>query len=153
MGEIPDLPPYRRAKGDRNLLASLALSRYVMRMLRSPDLDALDTARSQAQDWLASMPHLHTASDQELLDWLATFPPRQAASMRRLLHYSGLASRREVCSTAFSTAPACRRDWPTASSAAPVRSTPHSSPSGCGRWAASWPHDPTLTGDLRSRAH
>jgi phosphohistidine swiveling domain-containing protein len=92
MGEIPDLPQYRRAKGDRNLLASLALSRYVVRMLRSPDLDALDTARSQARDWLASMPHLHTASDHELLDWLATFPPRQAASMRRLLHYSGLAS-------------------------------------------------------------
>ena len=92
LGEVPDLPPYRRAKGDRNLLASLALSRYVVRMLRSPDLDALDTARSQAQDWLASMPHLHTASDHVLLDWLATFPPRQAASMRRLLHYSGLAS-------------------------------------------------------------
>ena len=36
MGEVTDLPPYRRAKGDRNLLASLALSRYVLRLLRSP---------------------------------------------------------------------------------------------------------------------
>ena len=30
MGEVTDLPPYRRAKGDRNLIASLALSRYVL---------------------------------------------------------------------------------------------------------------------------
>ena len=38
MGEVTDLPPYRPAKGDRNLRASLAVSRYVLTMLRSPDL-------------------------------------------------------------------------------------------------------------------
>jgi pyruvate,water dikinase len=91
MGEIPDLPPYRRAKGDRNLLATLALSRYVVRMLRSPRLDTLDEARNEAQAWLATMPDLPTAPDHELLGWLDTFPPRQSASMHRLLRFSALA--------------------------------------------------------------
>jgi rifampicin phosphotransferase len=92
MGEIPDMPPYRRAKGDRNLIASLALSRYVARLLRSPRLETLDEARAQARAWLATMPDLQTAPDDELLGWLDTFPPRQAASMRRLLRFSALAA-------------------------------------------------------------
>ena len=49
MGEVTDLPPYRPAKGDRNLVASLALSRYVARLLRSPDLPvARRSARRRA---------------------------------------------------------------------------------------------------------
>jgi pyruvate,water dikinase len=92
MGDIPDLPPYRPAKGDRNLLATMALSRYVVRMLRSPRLDALDEARHGAKAWLATMPDLDAASDDELLEWLGTFPPRQTASMRRLLRFSALAA-------------------------------------------------------------
>ncbi len=91
MGEIPDLPPYRRAKGDRNLIASLALSRYVMRLFRDPDLDALDRARAEAQAWLATLPDLQAASDDELLRWLDSYPSRLAASMRRLLRFSALA--------------------------------------------------------------
>jgi pyruvate,water dikinase len=92
MGAIPGLPPYRRAKGDRNLVASLALCRYVVKLLRSPDLGALDDARRQARSWLATMPDLSEASDDALLGWLDTYPPRQAASMKRLLEFSGLAS-------------------------------------------------------------
>ena len=91
MGEVTDVPPYRHTKGDRNLIASLALSRYVFKLLRSPDLDALEDARTEAQGWLATMPDLRLASDQELLDWLDTFPPRQAESMKRLLQFSMLA--------------------------------------------------------------
>ena len=91
MGEVTGLPPYRRAKGDRNVIASLALSRYVLRLLRSPDLVRLDEARRDAQTWLATMPELDSATDQQLLSWLETFPPRQAASMSRLLQFSALA--------------------------------------------------------------
>jgi hypothetical protein len=44
-----------------------------------------------AQTWLATMPELGSATDQQLLSWLETFPPRQAASMKRLLQFSALA--------------------------------------------------------------
>ena len=56
MGEVTDVPPYRRAKGDRNLIATMTLSRYVLKLLRSPDLDPLKQARSDARAWLATMP-------------------------------------------------------------------------------------------------
>jgi rifampicin phosphotransferase len=92
MGEVPDLPPYRRAKGDRNLMATLALSRYVVRLFRSPRLDTLDAARADAQAWLATMPDTATAADDELLAWLGAYPGRIAASMRRLLRFSALAA-------------------------------------------------------------
>ena len=91
IGEVTDLPPYRRAKGDRNLLASLALSRYVLRLLRSPDLAPLEQARHDARVWLATMPELAVASDEQLLRWVQTYPPRVAASMKRLLQFSMLA--------------------------------------------------------------
>jgi pyruvate,water dikinase len=90
IGESSDLPPYRRRKGDRNLRASLALTRSVLRMLRAPDLAPLDRARADARSWLATMPDLRTAADDDLLAWLAGFPPRQGASMQRLLSFSAL---------------------------------------------------------------
>ncbi len=92
MGEVTDLPPYRPAKGDRNLRASLAVSRYVLTMLRSPDLSPLERARAEARAWLATMPDVDTAADEQLLRWLDTYPPRQAASMSRLLRFSGMAA-------------------------------------------------------------
>ena len=92
MGEVTDLPPYRPAKGDRNLRASLAVSRYVLTMLRSPDLSPLERARAEAKAWLATMPDVDTAADEQLLRWLDTYPPRQAASMSRLLRFSGMAA-------------------------------------------------------------
>ncbi len=76
MGEVADLPPYRPAKGDRDLVATFRLSRYVSKLLRSQDLTALDRARHDARDWLSTMPDLATATDEQLLRWLDTFPPR-----------------------------------------------------------------------------
>jgi pyruvate,water dikinase len=91
IGDVTDLPPYRPARGDRNLLASLTLSRYVLKLVRRPDLTVLDVARAEARAWLTTMPDLSTASDERLLQWITTFPPRQAASMKRLLQFSMLA--------------------------------------------------------------
>lgn len=91
MGEVADVPPYRRAKGDRNLLATLTLSRHVVRLLRRPDLAPLDVARTDAQAWLLTMPDLEAASDEKLLQWLEPFALRQGASMKRLLQVSMLA--------------------------------------------------------------
>lgn len=91
MGNIADVPPYERSKGDRNLLASLALGRYVVKLLRRPDVSALDAACADATAWLATMPDLGAATDEQLLQWMGTFPERQGASMKRLLQYSMLA--------------------------------------------------------------
>ncbi len=56
MGEVSDLPPYRRAKGDRNLMATLLLGRSVTKLLRSPDLTPLERARAEARTWLSTIP-------------------------------------------------------------------------------------------------
>ena len=91
MGEVTDVPPYRRVKGDRNLIATLMVCRYLAKLMRRPDLSPLDRARSDAVSWLATMPDLVVASDAHLLEWLSTYAPRQAASMKRLLQFSMLA--------------------------------------------------------------
>lgn len=90
MGDIA-APPHQRTKGDRNLAASLRLTKYAISMMRRPSLEPLATARAEARRWLSSMPSLSTATDAQLLDWLHTVPPRQGAGMNRLLHWSGTA--------------------------------------------------------------
>jgi rifampicin phosphotransferase len=91
MGDAPGVPPYNPAKGDRNLVATLVLSTYVLKLMRKPDLAALDAARTDARTWLAQLPDLTSATDGELIASLDTFRPRQAASMKRLLQFSMLA--------------------------------------------------------------
>ena len=91
MGNIPDVPPHRRSKGDRNALATLRLIKFSMTLMRRPDLVRLDSARDEARAWLATMPEFSTATDHELLAWLSTFLPRQRASMTRLMRSSSIA--------------------------------------------------------------
>ena len=90
-GTVDGLPPYRRAKGDRDLLATLKITRFLLRVLRDPDLAPLDVARADALAWVASVPDLATASDDELLGYVHAYPARLAASMKRLLHFSMIA--------------------------------------------------------------
>jgi pyruvate,water dikinase len=92
MGSATDMPRYRRAKGDRSVRASLRLTRYLLKMMRSPDLQPLAQARVDARAWLTTLPDLNDASDEQLLEWLETYPPRIGASMKRLLFFSGLAA-------------------------------------------------------------
>ena len=91
-GAVDELPPYRRAKGDRNLIASLVVARRAFDLLRRPDLTPLDEARRGAEAWLTTMPDLEAASTPELLVWIRTYPPRIGASMKRLLQFSGMAT-------------------------------------------------------------
>ena len=91
MGAVDGVPPYEPKKGDRNLAASWAMVRYSAKLLRRPDLDFLAAARTDAQRWLATMPDLAAAPDQQLLRWLDDFPARQAASMKRLLQAAMIA--------------------------------------------------------------
>ena len=92
IGAVGELPPYRRQKGDRNLLATLALARLSARLLRRPDIAALDEARRDALAWASTMPPLATAADAALLAWAASYPPRVGASMRRLLESGSLSA-------------------------------------------------------------
>lgn len=91
IGDIEGIPPYRPAKGDRSLRATLSMIAYMVKLMRQPDLSPLDVARAEAHAWLATMPGLRVAPDAQLLQWLNTFPARQAASMKRLLQFSMLA--------------------------------------------------------------
>lgn len=90
-GMVDGIPPYRRVKGDRNLVASLLVGRYLVGMLRHPDLAPLDEARADAHEWLATAPDLATAPTAALLEWIGTYPARLGASMKRLLQFSMLA--------------------------------------------------------------
>ena len=90
-GTVDGLPPYRRAKGDRDLLATLKITRFLLRVLRDPDLAPLDGARADAVAWVASIPDLATASDDELIAVVDAYPARLAASMKRLLHFTMIA--------------------------------------------------------------
>ena len=85
LGSSGELPPYRRQKGDRNLAATLAIAKVGFTLLRNPDLDGLDTAQRDAEDWAARCRALEHAAHTALLDWIHTYPPRLAASMQRLL--------------------------------------------------------------------
>ncbi len=90
-GTVDGLPPYRRAKGDRDLLATLKITRFLLGVLSVPSLAPLDVARADAVAWVASIPDLATASDDELLAVVYAYPARLAASMKRLLHFSMIA--------------------------------------------------------------
>src|SRR5204863_2253165 len=69
---------------------TLAITRYSLGLMRRPDLTFLDEARRDAEAWLATMPDLDAASDDELLAWVLTYKPRIGDSMRRLLQASML---------------------------------------------------------------
>jgi len=91
-GGVEDMPPYVPRKGDKSLVASLRLGRYLMGFLRRPELAPLDAARTDARKWLASRPPSATASDEQLLVYVSEYPTRLGASMKRLLHYSMVAA-------------------------------------------------------------
>jgi rifampicin phosphotransferase len=90
-GTVEGVPPYRPARGDRDLLATLKVTRFLLKVLRDPDLAPLDDARADAVAWVASLPDLATASDEALLAFVREYPARLAASMKRLLHFSMIA--------------------------------------------------------------
>jgi rifampicin phosphotransferase len=90
-GKVEGLPPYRPAKGDRNLLATARVSKFLMKILRDPDLSSLALARADAQAWVVSMPDPDIASNDDLLAFVAEYPHRLAESMKRLLQFSMMA--------------------------------------------------------------
>jgi rifampicin phosphotransferase len=92
MGDMVGAPAYEPQPGDRNLRATLSLAKSTVAMLRKPDISWLDVARRDAIDWLATLPALQSATDDELVAWVRTYPHRLATSLARLLRASGLAA-------------------------------------------------------------
>src|SRR4051794_20827710 len=86
-----DAPPYVRQRGDRSALATMRLGRFMARSIRGVDLDALEAERAEVKSWLARLPDLETASDEELLDVIDATPRWFAAHMRSLLYTSAVA--------------------------------------------------------------
>lgn len=86
-----DAPPYARQRGDRSVLATLRLGRFMLRSIRGVDLARLDAERSDVETWLRGLPDLDSASDAELLDIVDTTPRWFAAHMRSLLYASAVA--------------------------------------------------------------
>src|SRR4051812_6084681 len=86
-----DAPPYVRQRGDRSALATMRLGRFMARSIRGVDLDALDAERAEVKSWLARLPDLETASDEELLGVIDATPRWFAAHMRSLLYASAVA--------------------------------------------------------------
>jgi phosphohistidine swiveling domain-containing protein len=62
-----DAPPYTRQRGDRNVRASLRLTRFMVRTLRGPDFGWLHAERAAVRAWAASRPAPASASNAELL--------------------------------------------------------------------------------------
>ena len=90
-GKVEGIPPYRKAKGDRNLLATARVTKFLLKILRNPDLTPLDRARADAQAWVDSMPDPATATNDQFLAYVSEYPKRLAESMKRLLHFSMIA--------------------------------------------------------------
>ena len=68
-------PPYRRQRGDRNLLATLRATRFVWRTLGTTDVPALVEIRDEVDRFLAGLPDPATASDEVLAGLSGAFVP------------------------------------------------------------------------------
>lgn len=88
---ISDAPPYVRQRGDRSVLATLRLGRFMLRSIRGVDLSALDAERIAVETWLAELPDMAAASDEQLLEIADTTPLWFAVHMRSLLYTSAFA--------------------------------------------------------------
>src|SRR4051812_2566711 len=83
-----DAPPYVRQRGDRSLVATLRLGRFLLRSMRGLDLAALERERVAVDAWLNGLPDMTTASDDELLEIVDETPRWFVPHMRSLLFAS-----------------------------------------------------------------
>lgn len=90
-----DAPPYRRARGDRNVLASARLLRFMLGVLRAPNFGWLTNERAEAHQWVASRPSPARATTAELLVTVDQGAAQLTSLMRSLLlasAYGGVAA-------------------------------------------------------------
>jgi rifampicin phosphotransferase len=87
-----DAPPYKRRRGDRNVLASVRLLRSVINVIRTPPLRGFEQARRDSDAFIASLPNLTTATDAELLSAIGRFQKPYYDDFCRLSTSSAAAS-------------------------------------------------------------
>jgi rifampicin phosphotransferase len=87
-----DAPGYIPRRGDRNLRASLALLRNAVALMRRRHLDELEQARHDSDTFIASLPDVDTATDNELLAAIDTFQQPYYDDFIRLSECSAVAS-------------------------------------------------------------
>ncbi|MEY2420679.1 MAG: rifampicin phosphotransferase [Acidimicrobiaceae bacterium] len=90
-----DAPPYRRQRGDRNIVATVRLAKMMVRTVRGPDFSWLRAEREETRSWVASRPAPASASEADLLATVADGAERFTPHMRSLLlasAYTGAAS-------------------------------------------------------------
>ncbi len=66
-GGVGVLPPYRPRRGDRSLLATLRMGRFVSRAFRSGDSQRARAAQREVDSWVSSLSPVGATSDAALL--------------------------------------------------------------------------------------
>ena len=90
-GLSDDAPVHVPQNGDRDLIATLAMTWSMIRHLLRPDISALDAARRDVESRRGGILPPAECSDDELIDLVLAFPPRWADGMYRLLFHSAFA--------------------------------------------------------------
>jgi pyruvate,water dikinase len=66
-GGVGVLPPYTPRRGDRSLVASLRMGRFVSRAFSSGDANRARAAQHEVDTWVSSLSPVRSASDADLL--------------------------------------------------------------------------------------
>jgi pyruvate,water dikinase len=78
-----EAPPYRAARGDKNLVASLKIARTLLRTLNTKSLARLETDKASVARYVAELPDPQDATDDALIGILRSFRPRFRALFGR----------------------------------------------------------------------
>jgi rifampicin phosphotransferase len=85
-------PVYKRRPGDRNIVATLSLMKNAIALIRTPPLRGFEQARLASDRFIAGLPGVHTATDDELVAAIGTFQGPYYEDFRRLSMASAAAT-------------------------------------------------------------
>jgi pyruvate,water dikinase len=88
---LSDAPPYVPRPDDRSLRCTMRLARKTGRALLLPDRGIVERDRRGAAAWIAGLPSIHGASDEQLIEIARRLPPKFEEMMARLLLVSAFA--------------------------------------------------------------
>ena len=88
---LSDAPAYTARPDDRSLRCTLRLGRKTAWALLRPDRGLVDRDRRAAQAWIATLPAIQGAHDEQLVEIARRLPPKFEEMMSRLLLVSAFA--------------------------------------------------------------
>ncbi len=89
---LSDAPPYVARRDDRSLRCTVRLGNSSARSLLRPDRGVVERDRSAAAAWIAALPPIATADDDQLIEIARRLPEKFEEMMERLLRVSMFAS-------------------------------------------------------------